>query len=326
MQQACREAADLSFLPSCGWKYTSGRFAACLPTLPSLCLCSIASDLLVDYPIWHKRCLAGRTLAACSRTGRRRMPTLCVCSACGTAACWFSHTMPLVCIHQPKDASRHATLDCMCFTYTGTQQCSTLCLVLRTRFSTLASEAGMPASSTKALKSCTTAISSKQQRAVNGVLAAAGPRHASAASFSASLMCRAFCACAFLLLESSLTCIIRFPLSDFLRSAAAGQPGCCLHKACLCLCLNISGVQVKADKPAWWLGVISGALLRTLGSVAARSTEYLAFLQKGQLPPAQLTLTCLDASLVLEGGPCCVVKLANVQAGRRAVLDSPSKI
>ena len=60
-------------------------------------------------------------------------------------------------------------------------------------------------------------------------------------------------------------------------------------------------MQVKADKPAWWLGVISGALLRTLGTVAARSTEYLAFLQKGQLPPAQLTLTSLDTSLVLEG-------------------------
>ena len=78
------------------------------------------------------------------------------------------------------------------------------------------------------------------------------------------------------------------------------------------------GVQVKADKPAWWLGVISGALLRTLGSVAARSTEYLAFLQKGQLPPAQLTLTCLDASLVLEGGPCGVAGPASLQGAAQA--------
>ncbi len=62
-------------------------------------------------------------------------------------------------------------------------------------------------------------------------------------------------------------------------------------------------MQVKAEKPAWYLAVISGALLRTLDFVAARSAEYLSDLEKGQLPPARLTLTAFEETFVLEGAP-----------------------
>ena len=60
-------------------------------------------------------------------------------------------------------------------------------------------------------------------------------------------------------------------------------------------------LQVKAEKPAWYLGVIAGALLRTLDAVASRSAEYLGYLEKGQLPPARLTLTRFKHTFVLEG-------------------------
>ena len=60
-------------------------------------------------------------------------------------------------------------------------------------------------------------------------------------------------------------------------------------------------VQVRAEKPTWYLAVISGALLRTLDFVAARSAEYLGYLEKGQLPPARLTLTAFEEAFVLEG-------------------------
>lgn len=60
-------------------------------------------------------------------------------------------------------------------------------------------------------------------------------------------------------------------------------------------------VQVRAEKPAWYLAVISGALLRTLDFVSARSAEYLGYLEKGQLPPARLTLTAFEEAFVLEG-------------------------
>ena len=59
--------------------------------------------------------------------------------------------------------------------------------------------------------------------------------------------------------------------------------------------------QVKAEKPAWYLAMISGALLRTLDFVSARSAEYMGYLEKGQLPPARLTLTSFEESFVLEG-------------------------
>lgn len=60
-------------------------------------------------------------------------------------------------------------------------------------------------------------------------------------------------------------------------------------------------LQVRAEKPAWYLAVISGALLRTLEFVSTRSAEYLGYLEKGQLPPARLTLTAFEEAFVLEG-------------------------
>lgn len=59
--------------------------------------------------------------------------------------------------------------------------------------------------------------------------------------------------------------------------------------------------QVRAEKPAWYLAVIAGALLRALDAAAARSAEYLGYLEKGQLPPARLTLTSFDTEFVLDG-------------------------
>ena len=60
-------------------------------------------------------------------------------------------------------------------------------------------------------------------------------------------------------------------------------------------------LQVKAEKPVCYLAIISGSVLRTLDWVAARSAEYLGYLEKGQLPPARLTLTSHELSLVMEG-------------------------
>eukprot|EP00884_Botryococcus_braunii_P014175 jgi/Botrbrau1/22759/Bobra.0132s0090.2 len=59
--------------------------------------------------------------------------------------------------------------------------------------------------------------------------------------------------------------------------------------------------HVKAEKPAWYLAVISGALLQAQNYVESLSTEYLGYLEKGQLPPARLTLTSFEGSLVLDG-------------------------
>lgn len=60
-------------------------------------------------------------------------------------------------------------------------------------------------------------------------------------------------------------------------------------------------MQVKAEKPAWYLGVVAGAVLKTMDVVASGSAEYLGYLEKGQLPPARLSLTSFQHILVLEG-------------------------
>ena len=60
-------------------------------------------------------------------------------------------------------------------------------------------------------------------------------------------------------------------------------------------------MQVKAERPVWYLSVICGALLRSIEQVNTRSADYLSFLEKGQLPPARLTLISFEQQLVLEG-------------------------
>lgn len=64
---------------------------------------------------------------------------------------------------------------------------------------------------------------------------------------------------------------------------------------------KVSFLQVKAETPAWYLSVICGALLRVIEQVNLRSADYLGFLEKGQLPPARLTLISFQQQLVLEG-------------------------
>jgi acetyl-CoA carboxylase / biotin carboxylase 1 len=61
-------------------------------------------------------------------------------------------------------------------------------------------------------------------------------------------------------------------------------------------------LQVKAERPKWYLGVISGVVLRAIGQVNIRSAEYLGYLAKGQLPPSRISVTAIRQEVVLEGG------------------------
>lgn len=60
---------------------------------------------------------------------------------------------------------------------------------------------------------------------------------------------------------------------------------------------------MRAEKPKWWLAVVSGAALRTLGLVSSRSATFLDFLGKGQLPPGRVGLTAFQEALVIDGTP-----------------------
>jgi len=59
--------------------------------------------------------------------------------------------------------------------------------------------------------------------------------------------------------------------------------------------------QVRSERPPWHLSVICGTVLRALGRVSSRSAEYLSYLEKGQLPPARISLTTLREEFVVDG-------------------------
>lgn len=59
--------------------------------------------------------------------------------------------------------------------------------------------------------------------------------------------------------------------------------------------------QVRSERPPWHLSVICGAALRALGHISSRSAEYLSYLEKGQLPPARISLTTLTEEFVVDG-------------------------
>lgn len=48
--------------------------------------------------------------------------------------------------------------------------------------------------------------------------------------------------------------------------------------------------NVRAEKPPWELCVIGAAAVRAHEAFACKAAEYLAFLGKGQLPPADISL------------------------------------
>ena len=76
------------------------------------------------------------------------------------------------------------------------------------------------------------------------------------------------------------------------------RPACGRHQE-----LAATLLQVKAERPQWYLAVVCGALLRVVEEASRRAAEYMGFLEKGQLPPARLTLTSFTEDLCLEGEP-----------------------
>ena len=64
---------------------------------------------------------------------------------------------------------------------------------------------------------------------------------------------------------------------------------------------HLPSPQVRAEKPAWYLAVIAGAVLRSLNAVASRAADFLGYLAKGQLPPMHISLTAFQESFVLDG-------------------------
>lgn len=59
--------------------------------------------------------------------------------------------------------------------------------------------------------------------------------------------------------------------------------------------------QITAGRPPWHLSVVCGAILRALEHTNGRLAEYLGYLEKGQLPPARISLVSTTEEFVLDG-------------------------
>ncbi|XP_078444869.1 acetyl-CoA carboxylase 1-like [Wolffia australiana] len=60
-------------------------------------------------------------------------------------------------------------------------------------------------------------------------------------------------------------------------------------------------MRVRAERPPWYLSVVGGALYKASTRSAAMVSDYIGYLQKGQIPPKHLSLINSQESLNIEG-------------------------
>ncbi|KAF1871341.1 hypothetical protein Lal_00020134 [Lupinus albus] len=60
-------------------------------------------------------------------------------------------------------------------------------------------------------------------------------------------------------------------------------------------------MRVRAERPPWYLSVVGGALYKASACSAALVSDYVGYLEKGQIPPKHLSLVHSQVSLNIEG-------------------------
>ncbi|XP_043698446.1 acetyl-CoA carboxylase 1-like isoform X2 [Telopea speciosissima] len=60
-------------------------------------------------------------------------------------------------------------------------------------------------------------------------------------------------------------------------------------------------MRVRAERPPWYLSVVGGALHKALTSSTALVSDYVGYLEKGQIPPKHISLVNSQVSLNIEG-------------------------
>ncbi|XP_057974064.1 acetyl-CoA carboxylase 1-like [Malania oleifera] len=60
-------------------------------------------------------------------------------------------------------------------------------------------------------------------------------------------------------------------------------------------------MRVRAERPPWYLSVVGGALYKASASSAAVVSDYVGYLEKGQIPPKHISLVNSHVSLNIEG-------------------------
>ncbi|GLT93843.1 hypothetical protein SLE2022_116160 [Rubroshorea leprosula] len=60
-------------------------------------------------------------------------------------------------------------------------------------------------------------------------------------------------------------------------------------------------MRVRAERPPWYLSVVGGALYKASASSVAMVSDYVGYLEKGQIPPKHISLVHSQVSLNIEG-------------------------
>ncbi|KVI07315.1 Acetyl-CoA carboxylase, central domain-containing protein [Cynara cardunculus var. scolymus] len=60
-------------------------------------------------------------------------------------------------------------------------------------------------------------------------------------------------------------------------------------------------MRVRAERPPWYLSVVGGALYKAAARSAAMVSDYVGYLEKGQIPPKHISLVNSQVSLNIEG-------------------------
>ncbi|KAG0579665.1 hypothetical protein KC19_4G115000 [Ceratodon purpureus] len=60
-------------------------------------------------------------------------------------------------------------------------------------------------------------------------------------------------------------------------------------------------MRVRSERPPWEISVVGGALYKASRLIAARVTEYIGYLEKGQIPPKNISLVNFQISLNIDG-------------------------
>lgn len=60
-------------------------------------------------------------------------------------------------------------------------------------------------------------------------------------------------------------------------------------------------MRVRAERPPWYLSVVGGSLFKASAGSAAMVSDYVGYLEKGQIPPKHISLVHSQVSLNIEG-------------------------
>ncbi|KAG6776025.1 hypothetical protein POTOM_019528 [Populus tomentosa] len=86
-------------------------------------------------------------------------------------------------------------------------------------------------------------------------------------------------------------------------------------------------MRVRAERLPWYLSVVGGSLYKACASSAALVSDYIGYLEKGQIPPKHISLVNSQVSLNIEGskytldGNSHVIYAEEEAAGTRLLID-----